>query len=107
MSTAILTWTNPTTRTDGSALTSADIASVNIFDVPTTDPSGPQIGTVSGGSTTTFTTDVLTQGFHNFTVVVVDTAGLSSVASNVATLQIEPTGVAPSPATNLTAVLNA
>ena len=106
MSTATLTWVNPTTRTDNSPLSPSDIASVNVFDISTTDPSGPQIGTVLGGITTTFTTDTLTAGFHNFTVTVTDTNGLSSSASNVATVQVASTVANPSSPTDLTAVLN-
>ena len=106
MATATLTWVNPTTRTDNSPLDSADIASVNIWDVSTNDPSRHQIGTATG-SATTFTTDVLTVGFHNFTVGVVDTAGHVSADSNVASVEVKSTLADPSPATNLTAVLNA
>ena len=104
--TATLTWVNPTTRTDGSALAPTDIATVSVYDVSTAIPSSTLIGTVSGGTTTTFTTAVLSTGFHNFTVIVTDTAGTSSSASNVATVNVLPVLAAPSAATGLTAVLN-
>ncbi len=106
MATATLTWTLPTTRTDGSVLNTSDIASVSVFDVSTEDPSHHMIGTATGPSTT-FTTGVLTVGFHNFTVAVVDTAGHVSADSNVASVEVKSTLADPSPATNLTAVLNA
>jgi hypothetical protein len=105
--TATLTWTNPTTRTDGSILSSSDIATVSIFDVSTASPSLDLIKTITGGTTTTFTTDALTTGFHNFTVTVTDTVGHTSAQSNVASVEVISTLANPSPATNLTAVLNA
>lgn len=106
MATATLSWTLPTTRTDGSVLNTSDIASVSIFDVSTEDPSHHMIGTATG-SATTFMTNVLTVGFHNFTVAVVDTAGHVSADSNVASIEIQSTLADPSPATGLTAVINA
>ncbi|HYT43892.1 MAG TPA: hypothetical protein VEP90_16250, partial [Methylomirabilota bacterium] len=106
MATATLTWTLPTTRTDGSVLNTSDIASVSVFDVSTEDPSHHMIGTAIGPATT-FTTDTLTVGFHNFTVGVVDTAGHVSADSNVASVEVKFTLADPSPAADLTAVLNA
>ncbi len=106
MATATLTWTLPTTRTDGSVLNTSDIASVSVFDVSTEDPSHHMIGTATGPATT-FTTDTLTVGFHNFTVGVVDTAGHVSADSNVASVEVKAPLADPSPATGLTAVLNA
>lgn len=106
MSTATLTWTNPTTRIDGSALAASDIASVNIFD-QITNPNFPaptiQIGSVGPG-VNTFTTSALASGTHNFTVVVVDTQGNSSASSNVAVLSVG--SAVPSAVTNLVATLN-
>ena len=105
MANATLTWVLPTTRTDGSPLAASDIASVSIFDVSTEDPSHHMIGSATGPATT-FTTDTLTVGFHNFTVGVVDTAGHVSADSNVASVEVISTLADPSPATGLTAVLN-
>ena len=104
--TATLTWILPTTRIDGSSLASTDIASVSVFDVSTEDPSHHMLGTATGPATT-FTTGTLTVGFHNFTVGVVDTAGHVSADSNVASVEVKSTLADPSPATGLTAVLNA
>jgi hypothetical protein len=103
MSTATLTWTNPTTRTDGTALALTDIASVGIYDngvLFATQTSGPT------GPPTTFTTGVLAVGSHSFTVVVNDTTGHSSAPSSNAVVVVAPTLANPSPATGLTATLN-
>ncbi len=104
MSTATLTWVNPTTRVDNTALASTDIASISVFDSASVTPL-TAIGTVAGAGTT-FTTDVLTVGDHGFTVEVVDTTGHVSAASNIATVTVPATLAAPSPATALVAVLN-
>ncbi len=104
MSTATLTWVNPTTRVDNTALAPTDIASISVFDSASVTPL-TAIGTVAGAGTT-FTTDVLTVGDHGFTVEVVDTTGHVSAASNIATVTVPATLAAPSPATALVAVLN-
>ena len=99
--TATLTWTNPTTRTDGSPLLPADISHVEIFD------SSPTGDTSFGFGTSPFITPVLNTGDHAFTVVVTDLAGKVSAPSNVATVTVLPADVAPAAVTDLTAVLNA
>lgn len=100
MATVTLTWTPPTTRTDGSPLLPADIQAADIFD--TASPGGP-IGTVSG-AVGTYTTGVLSSGVHNFTVITVDQAGDESAPSNVATITVAI--APPSAVSNLTATLN-
>jgi len=105
MTTATLKWTDPTSRTDGSALAPSDIARVDIFDTAAPDPSRA-IGSVLGG-VQTFTTDALTVGTHTFTVVVTDTTGHVSAASNTATVTVAATLAAPNPVADLTAALNA
>jgi hypothetical protein len=104
VSTATLTWTLPTTRTDGTALASTEIASVNVFDDASPTPTVP-IGTTSG-TAVTFTTAVLIVGVHNFTVTVVDTTGHTSAVSNVATVTVPATLASPTAVTNLAATLN-
>ena len=89
MATATLTWTPPTTRTDGTALTPDMIAGADIFDTASTTPNTP-IGSVTGAAGT-FTTGVLSVGVHNFTVVTNDTTGHSSAASNVASVTVVAT----------------
>jgi hypothetical protein len=103
MSTATLNWTAPTTRTDGTPLSPSEIASFNIFDAIGIETSN-QIGTVAG-NITTFTTGSLVTGTHNFTVVVVDTTGHMSAASNVASVMVPVVLAAPSAITDLTAVI--
>jgi hypothetical protein len=105
MSTATLTWSNPTTRTDGVALAPNEIVGVDIFDSgsPTPDVA---IGNVPGPGTT-FTTDVLSVGNHGFTVVVNDSTGHKSAPSNIAAAVIVATLAAPMAVTDLAAVVNA
>jgi len=104
MATATLTWSVPTTRTDGSALTPDMILSADIFDTASSTPD-IAIGTVSGASGT-FTTGVLAVGVHNFTVITNDTTGHSSAASNVASVTVVATLANPAAVTDLAAVLN-
>ena len=99
MAAATLTWTPPTTRTDGSALAPTDIASANIFDA------GTPIGSVTG-ATGTFTTGVLTVGTHAFTVETIDTTGHVSAMSNVANVTVVAVLASPAAITNLAATLN-
>jgi hypothetical protein len=100
MATATLTWTNPTTRVDGSPLAASDIAHVEIFDMTTSG------STSFGFGTSPFTTPVLNVGDHAFTVVVTDTTGHSSSASNVASVTVSATLASPAPVSDLAAVLN-
>ncbi len=104
MSTATLMWTPPNTRTDGSALPPDQISEADVFDTAATDPSQP-IGNVRGAGST-FTTDTLSVGVHNFTVITRDTTGHSSAASNVASVTVQATAANPSAITDLTATLN-
>jgi len=99
VATATLTWTLPTTRTDGSTLAVTDIQRVDVFD----GSSGP-IGQT--GSATTFTTGTLDVGQHDFTIDVVDTTGHVSARSNVATVIVQAVVAPPSAVTDLVAVLN-
>jgi hypothetical protein len=97
MNTVILNWSNPVTRTDGSALAASEIASINVFDGTT------QLANLIG-AVTTFQTKELPAGDHSFTVVVNDNNGNSSGPSNVATVTV-PALAPPSAVTNLTAAL--
>jgi hypothetical protein len=111
MSTATVTWVNPTFRVavpplPPVALDPSEIASVDIFD--SFAPDTP-IGTVSGGTTMTFTTPELAVGDHAFTVVVIETKkGLKSAPSDASAILTvgTPDLTAPMPATNVVAVLN-
>jgi hypothetical protein len=103
MATASLQWTAPTTRTDGSALPPDQIASTDVFDLASADPSTP-IGTVAGAANS-FNTDTLSVGIHNFTVIVRDTTGHSSAASNIASVEVPAVQANPSPVSDLAATL--
>jgi hypothetical protein len=104
VATASLSWTEPTTRTDGSPLAATDIAKTDIFDSTGLTPLIP-IGTVQGAANS-FVTGVLSVGPHNFTVVVTDTTGHASASSNVASVTVAPTLANPSAVTDLAAALN-
>lgn len=104
VATAFLSWTEPTTRTDGSPLAPADVLSTDIFDSTSLTPLVP-IGTVQGAANA-FVTGVLSVGPHNFTVVVNDTTGHASASSNVASVTVAPTLANPAAVSDLAAVLN-
>ncbi len=104
MATSTLTWTAPTTRTDGTPLTPDQIAGADIYDSASLTPTMP-IGNVVGAAGT-FMTAVLSVGIHNFTVVTRDTTGHSSAPSNVASVTVVATLANPSAITDLMAVLN-
>lgn len=104
MSTVTLKWTVPATRTDGSAIPVDQVANITIFDDQSATPLVP-IGTVSGAGTS-FTTDVLSVGDHNFTAKVNDTTGHSSAASNVVSITVPATLANPAAITDLAGVLN-
>jgi hypothetical protein len=97
VTTATLNWSNPTTRTDGTALSATEIASIDVFD------NGAQLANIVGAATT-FQTKALAAGNHAFEVFVNDTTGNKSGPSNIATITV-PSTAPPSAVTNLTAVL--
>jgi hypothetical protein len=72
---------------------------IDVFDGPV------QIGTVPGAGTS-FMTDVLSVGIHNFTVIVRDTTGHSSAQSNIASVTVQAVLASPSAVADLAAVLN-
>lgn len=104
MTTATLTWTVPTARTDGTALLPTEIVSIDVFDSGSTTPA-VAIGNVPGPGTT-FATGLLSVGPHGFTVVVNDTTGHVSAPSNVAAVTVVATLAAPAAVTDLAAVLS-
>lgn len=100
--TATVTWTNPTTRTDGTALTSAQIGSTR---VEWGTCSGAAFGTVLGnqsatGAATSTTIPDLAPGTYCFRAATLDTGGLQSGWSVIAS-KIVPVA-APSPPTIVT-----
>lgn len=104
MSTAVINWVLPTQRVDNSALSPAEIAGVDVFDDASPTPAVP-IGT-AGGAATSFTTGVLSVGTHNFTMVLRDTAGHSSVASSPVAGVVAATLANPMPVTGVTVTIN-
>ena len=83
---AVVTWTNPTTRTDGSALTAAQIGGTR---VEWGTCSGSAFGTAqgnqstTGAATSTIISD-LSPGTYCFRAASIDVAGLQSGWSNIA-----------------------
>ena len=80
-----MSWTAPTTNTDGSALT--DLAGYRVVygRAPTRSTSRLP---VNNPGLTSYTVDNLSQGTWYFAVVAVNTAGIESDLSNVATKTI-------------------
>lgn len=103
MSTATINITLPTNRTDGAVLGVDEIAGSDVFDSTSATPDVP-IGSVQGAGTT-FTTDILSVGVHNFAVITRDTTGHSSAPSNIASITVPATLANPNPPV-ITATLN-
>lgn len=97
MATATLTWTPPTTRTDGTPFPADQIAGAHVFDGTN------EIGTVTGAAGT-FTTGALPPGDHSFTVITHDVTGGVSAPSNAAALSVP--AAAPAAVSDLAAALN-
>lgn len=103
MARATITWDEPTTRVDGSPLSAADIAAIDIYDNNSVEPN-EFVGSLSGG-VKTFETNTLIVGQHDFYIIVRDTTGHSSEPSVASTVMVPATLPIPSPATNVKAVL--
>jgi hypothetical protein len=98
---AVVSWANPTSRTDGAALAASEIAGTRVQWSQCTSTGA--FGTVAGEQTTTGTatsTTVLNLAAGNwcFRAFTRDTAGLESMASAVAS-KIVPSSAAPRPPT--------
>ena len=99
----ILTWTYPSQRTDGTAISPTDTLTATIFD---SFSPGPGIGTAMGnaGAAGTFTAGAgvgLIPGTHNFTVTITDSEGNTSAVSNIATLVVPSILAPPNAVTDL------
>ena len=99
MTVATITWTDPTTRIDGSAI-APDSLTINIFDTSSPPlPGNPPLGSVKGG-VQSFTTGALTAGVHAFVLDAVDSEGDTSVMTTPVSVTVgfsnpnPPTGVA-------------
>lgn len=87
---AVVTWSPPTTNTDGTPLT--DLASYNVYwnvgDPSLVTAPGGKVKSVPPASTPTTTISGLTPGNWYFTVTVLNAAGVESAISNVASKTI-------------------
>lgn len=95
---ATITWTDPTTRTDGTSIY-PDTFSVQIYDSASPTPATP-IGSVAEGIQT-FTTPALSVGMHNFTLTVTDSEGDVSTVAGPFPFTISPALAAPNPVTGV------
>lgn len=95
--TVTLVWTNPTTRTDGTALSASEIATVEVFD------SVGGASTSFGFGTSPFITPRLPVGTHTFSLVLTDKGGNKSAVSNTLQVIVQ---APPSPPTLNSATLN-
>jgi hypothetical protein len=104
VSTATITWTLPTTRTDTppTPLAPSEIAGIEVWDA-VNGAAAVKIGEAMGAATS-FTTGPLAGGTHVFTMIVVDTVGDDSAASAPASgsVPLAP----PSPVTGVTVTIN-
>jgi hypothetical protein len=85
---AQLSWTIPTTRADGTALTASDLAGYEIY---YTDDTGSvsAVVPVSGGSTASTTVASMTPGKYSFAISAIDSAGLKSSLSSVVSVSFQ------------------
>jgi len=86
---AQLSWTAPTTRADGTPLTSAELAGYEIY-YTTDDPA--VAGTISVASSTAanYTLSNLAAGNYYFAMSAIDTTGLKSALSAMAPIKFGP-----------------
>jgi hypothetical protein len=98
--TVTLVWQNPTTRTDGTPLAPAQIASVEVFAI---------VGGAStsfGFQTSPFITPKLNVGTYSFSLILTDTGGQTSMVSNSLQVTVPATVAPPNPPTLTSATLN-
>jgi hypothetical protein len=72
-----LSWTRPTTRTDGTSLTSSDISGYNIYYGTSSTGTLTRIASVAGSSLT-YTASNLSTGTHYFAASTIDSTGQES-----------------------------
>jgi hypothetical protein len=85
---AQLSWTIPTTRADGTALTASELAGYEIY---YTDDTGSvsAVVSVSGGSTASTTVASMAPGNYSFAISAIDSAGLKSSLSSVVAVSFQ------------------
>lgn len=99
-----VTWNNPTTRTDGSALTAIGSTKVE-WGTCSGTAFGTLIGTQSAtGSATTLTTPTVPPATYCVRAYTIDTSGVSSVASVVTQKVISPAPPNPPTLVSVTAI---
>lgn len=82
---ANVSWTIPTTRADGTALSVAELSGYEVY--YTNDTGSVSVAVpVSGGSTVSAVVSNLTSGNYYFSISAIDSSGLKSALSTVATL---------------------
>jgi len=86
---AVLSWSIPTTRADGSPLTMAEIAGYEIY-VLSESTGQSSVIAVSSGATSTYTVSGLAAGTYYFSMAAKDTAGNLSALSTVVSKIIAP-----------------
>jgi hypothetical protein len=86
---AVLSWSIPTTRSNGSPLTMAELAGYEIY-VLSESTGQSSVVTVSSGATTTYTVSGLAAGTYYFSMAAKDTAGNLSALSAVVSKTIAP-----------------
>lgn len=82
---AQLSWTIPSTRADGTPLTASELAGYEVY--YTTDTgSVAAVVPIAGGSSVSTTLSSLPSGNYSFSISAIDTSGLKSALSAVATI---------------------
>lgn len=84
---AALSWSIPTTRTDGTALALSELAGYEVYYTDSTGTTNVSVP-VSGGTTTSTTVSNLTSGTYYFSMSAIDTSGQKSPLSAVNTVTI-------------------
>ena len=86
---AVLSWTIPTTRADGSPLPMSDLAGYEIY-VLAESTGQSSVITVGGGGTSTYTVTGLAPDTYHFSMAAKDSAGNLSELSGVVSKTIAP-----------------
>jgi len=108
MTNIVLTWTDPTTRVDGSPLAASDIAGIELFMRVSGAPDFTKINTIAAGIQT-FTVTDLPPGEYEFQADVVDKQTPPKVSASVtanAAIVVPPVVLeAPSPVASFIATV--
>lgn len=83
-----LSWTPPSARADGTALSLSELSGYKVYIVAESDPSKDRTQTVSGGSTTTAQLSLAAPGTYTLAITSLDQNGLESALSNTVTVTL-------------------